>query len=371
MKRIHYICNFDNQDSGYSLNTQASTNSKASYILHSLVEVGFNVAIHSTAIGNTCVKNKVKFYDNYSVEYFSSIGRNSIIHKILSNLLICTQLIHVWYSSPKNESFLLYHSLLTTKIFNILRKISNRHLIFIEIEEVYSVVYRLSSKKIKSEIKMFSGYDGYILVNENIGNLCNIKNKSIVCHGIYLPSSLEDNIINKEKVYILYAGALNKDMDLAVDVAKLLPNNYHLCILGYGSDEQINDLKRIEQELQKTTCATVKYYGCLFGEDYNSFLKKCNIGLCTRVVDGVESLYAFPSKILAYLSSNLLTISTPLRSIMESKLKSMVYLSNDFSAKSIADTILLLTRENVTLNYSKELFKYHKEFVLQLETFFC
>ena len=369
-KKIHYICNFDNQDSGYSLNTQASTNSKASYILHSLVEAGFNVSIHSTAIGKTSVKNKVLFYDNYSIEYLYSIGRKSIIHKILSNILICVQLVNVWYKNPKNEPFLLYHSLLTTKIFNILRKLSHRHMMFIEIEEVYSVVYCLSSKKIKSEIKMFSKYDGYILVNENIGRLCNINNKSIVCHGIYLPNSLETKFMNGGRTIILYAGALNKDMNLAVDVAKLLPSNYHLFILGYGSEDQIINLKKIEEETQKTDCASVEYCGCLFGEEYNSFLNKCNIGLCTRVVDGDESLYAFPSKILAYLSNNLLTISTPLTSIKNSKLKSMVYFSTDFSAKSIADAIMIDTKKNTTINYSEELMKYHEQFISQLRTFF-
>lgn len=365
MNTIHYICNFDNHDSGYSLNTQASTNSKASYILQSLNEAGFKVYIHSTAIGNKeKVKRKTLFYNNFSIEYLYSISRKSIIHKIISTLLVYIQITRIWFISPKEDTFLIYHSLKITKLFNILKKISHRHNIIIEIEEIYSVVYKLSKKNILSEIRSLSNYDGYILVNESIGKLCGINDNFIVCHGNYCPKTMDDNILNKDKIYIVYAGALNEDMNMAIEVAKLLPQTYHLYILGYGSEEQIRKLKQLNKN---NNYAAVEYMGCLFGEDYYSFLRNCNIGLCTRIVEDEESLYAFPSKILAYLSCNLLTISTPLQSIYKSRIAPMVFFSDDYSANSIANTIKLVVNDNASVNYSKRLIDYHNNFVNEIK----
>lgn len=361
----------DHGDSGCDLVTRVSIRSKSTYILNSLVEAGYFVDVHSTAIakGNGRIKKQKIQYDNYNINYMLSFGRDNLLTKYISLLFIYLQILYLWFSSPREDDFLLYHSVQLTKLFHFLQRFSKRHRLFIEVEEVYSVVYQLNQDAISNELRSLRGFDGYIVVNENLQQLCGLDGKCVVCHGKYSPLQTDDHRIDMENIKVLYAGELNEDMWLAVEVAKLLPLNYHLIILGYGNETAINKLRGV-CEAGKNSHATIEYGGCLAGEEYDRFTRGCDVGLCTRVVDGESSLYAFPSKILAYLSSNIITVSTPLQSILSSKLSSVVQTSSDFTAASIAKTLQNSIEKQSVVNYSMQLQSYHYQFVNELKSLF-
>ena len=54
---------------------------------------------------------------------------------------------------------------------------------------------------------------------------------------------------------------------------------------------------RIEEVNRQMGFKIVSYDGCLSGNEYATFLAKCDIGICTRFLDDSMSNYTFPSKV--------------------------------------------------------------------------
>ncbi len=85
------------------------------------------------------------------------------------------------------------------------------------------------------------------------------------------------------------------------------------------------------------------------GDDYHSFMKGCKIGLNPQIW-GDYMLYAYPSKVLAYLNMGLNVITSPLESLKVSKLNDYLHYIDKESSESLAEKILsinLISREEI------------------------
>lgn len=376
MKKVFYIGCYDNLDNNRNLNTQPSGITKMNYIKQALKDAGFYVSIFSVA---ECKPNKFvlnkrekiqvdKFED---INYIVSIGRKNIILKLISRFLLIVQLsYYLLCKRTKDDIILIYHSLAIAPVIKLIQMVCIRQIYF-EVEEIYQAVYKASRSKVDEEINYLKKGKGFIFVNDIVKEKCGIKGKSAVCYGNYLMQKKSTLLNNKdEKIHIIYAGVIEgegTDVYLTMDVAKYLSSQYHVHILGYGLDTNINKMLSYLRKL-KTEC-TISYDGCLSGSEYLNFLSKCHIGLCTRVLEDEYSDYAFPSKLLVYLSNNLRTICTPVSAIVKSKISSYILFPIDKTPESIAKLILAIDINKVVDN-KRLLQELHNDFIVQLQSLF-
>ena len=68
----------------------------------------------------------------------------------------------------------------------------------------------------------------------------------------------------------------------AAAAAEFLPENYHMHILGFGSDEEVASMRDMVDKLSGNCACSITYDGLLAGEDYIRFLQSCDIGLSTQ-----------------------------------------------------------------------------------------
>lgn len=379
MEKIHYICNYDDYNNNRHLNTQPSAVTKINYIKSVLKEIGLEVVVFSTAecVKNVCCWNKKARFDKDSREtilYQLTFGRTNLLYQVASRLLLWLQLIlYLLFHVKKNEKILVYHSLHISRVIYWVGRIKKLNVYF-EVEEIFHAVYKFSPSKIQKEINGLKGATGYILVNDIMNDKGSFGSSVSVCYGVYKPEG-EDFIRERtdDKIHVVYAGVISSkgsDVYLAVDVARYLPSNYIIHILGYGSDESIEELNRYIEDCNKTNKSKVVYEGCLLGDKYLKFLSGCQIGLCTRVLEDNLSDYTFPSKVMVYMANQLVPICTPISCIIRSKIKDYIGFSADTSPKSIAESII---RADISLRYKYKslLSELNNEFIASLKSLFC
>lgn len=355
MNKIHYICHYHDVSGERNLVTQPSGITKINYIKSSLKIAGFYVSVFSVAEATT---TKRVFYNaitkkidcNEKLTYIHSFGRTNIFLKIFSRLLMQIQLLfYLFFRVRSADKVLVYHSLtLKTpiKIACLLTKIK----LFIEVEELYHAVSKSSEKKIRKEIKYLQNAHGYILVNDLIAEKCGFLNKPIaICYGDYRMTSIKKGSFSDKNIHLVYAGGIDQpdsDVYLALATMPCLPSNYRLHILGYGLSENIILMKQKIDGLNASLGNEfITYHGCLSGNEYFSFLSKCDIGLCTRVLIDKYSDYTFPSKVLVYLGNNLIPICSPISSVSNSQISNYVFFHKDFTPQSVADTVLSIQKK--------------------------
>lgn len=372
--RIIYIGNYDHFDTGHKLLTQPSGCSKMNYILNALVEAGFIVDLYSTAVcdSSSWQKRQTYRYNNFTINYLFSIGHQGLFRKVISFLLIIFQLIFILSFVKNDISILVYHSPRLTKYLLRFRFLYKRNPLYLEIEELYSVVRKEKKKAFDNEIKRLQSAQGYILVNDTIKQLCDLNAQSTVCYGVYTVLSILPHHIQDDSVNIVYAGGLDEDAILAIHTISLLPSKYTLHILGWGKTK--DDIERVKNEIERINKQSgkirVTYEGCLHGKDYEKFLDTNIIGLSSREVEKLDSQYAFPSKILTYLAHNLIVVSTPHIAIQRSKIADLVYFSSDFKPESIADAIEKSMTKMRIVDNKERIIQLHKQFVSDLKQLF-
>ena len=345
MRIIHYICCYN--EIGRRIITQPSGVSKINYIKSVLLKAGYEVNLLSLAEG----ASKPSFFiypslvvqkgENEFHRYISTMCRSNVLLRIISRLWMCAQLLsYLFFKVRQNESILVYHSLAYVLPIKIFRFFSKKEIHF-EVEELFHAAYKDSVVQIEQEKKYLRNASGYLLVNDLIGNLCDFNAPSVVCYGEYTRTSIPKLSFDDDKIHIVYAGVINEDAFMAVEISRYLPNKYVIHILGYGSEDSIIKLKEKVKEIHTDSeSCIVSYDGCKSGEEYILFLAKCRIGICPRILDDSLSDYTFPSKVLAYISNGLLPICSPLSCIKESKIYNHVLLAKQVSPDAFAEAIM-------------------------------
>jgi glycosyltransferase involved in cell wall biosynthesis len=346
-KEIKYIGYYDvesnsNELRGYAL---AATN-KMDYISKVLNRIGYDVLIVSPSRTRNKKHYKgkiIQINDNVTLKLFPTFPWGNKLQKAFSLIIGDAMLfLYLIFNIRKNENIIVYHSL---GLRNTVRyaKLFKGFKVILEVEEIYQDVMPYSMHTRKEEYKSFRAADKYIFSTEMLNAKLNQLGKPYtIINGTYQVEEDRNVKFDDEKIHVIYAGTFDprKGGALAAAAAEFLPENYHVHIIGFGSNEDKNKLLKKIDEISKMTRATVTYDGLLSGEDYIQFLQKCHIGLSTQNPNAEFNDTSFPSKILSYMANGLRVVTVRIKTIESSAIGNKVYYYNEQNPKDIAEAIM-------------------------------
>lgn len=218
-------------------------------------------------------------------------------------------------------------------------------------EEIYADVIGKTIIR-KKEISAAHKASGYIFPTRMLDLEINNRHKPfVIIHGTYqvemdrkcriFDGDLETG--GGKKIHCVYAGTFDPRKGgaaAAVEAAEFLPVDYHIHILGFGSDEEIRNMKDYISQVAKRSTAKVSYDGLLTGEDYIKFIQSCDIGLSTQNPDAAFNATSFPSKILTYLANGLRVVSIRIPVIEQSDIGDKLFYYDEQTPDQIANAIL-------------------------------
>ena len=273
-----------------------------------------------------------------------SIGVRTPVGRVL--IVLYTRLwlfFYLLFHTEKNETIVVYHSLSIIKVIELIKKTKKIHLIS-EIREIYTDFHGTSSGEQKKEWRYIETADGYIFPTNLLNQRCNTKGKPyVIATGIYKPEERIREKRNDGKKHVVYAGTLRKEKggaEAAVAAATALSSDYHVHILGYGSEERVKEIQTSIQHMSKESAATVTYDGLLRGEEFKAFLQSCHIGLSPQDPTGAFNDTSFPSKVLTYLANGLAVLSVRIPAVEQSPVGDYVHYYEIQEPKYIADAIM-------------------------------
>lgn len=363
--KIYYLIHFDNKK---NRNVTPSAITKGKYVASALASCSSEVEIVSLAYPTKDSQDEVYYQvsENVICHLFKGKYSNNRIIRYIDHKLYDKKIRKYLKQNVKKEDIIVvYHSLANMKLVKYIKKNVTDKIVY-EVEEIYGDVINDEKAKIK-ELKAFKNASSYIFSNDYLNSIINTKQLPYVtCYGTYEIPTLYKEAFNDNLIHCLYAGTLaqNKGALNAINVAKYLPNNYLIHILGFGSEKDIADIKNAVNEVNNSYGTTkVIYEGLKLNEEYLKFIQKCQIGLCTQNIDAAFNTTSFPSKILSYMSNGLEVVGVNIAAIKNSKVGQYIQFYNVPDEKEIANAILNINLNNKSNNVDvvKELDKEFKE----------
>lgn len=363
--KIYYLIHFDNKT---NRNVTPSAITKGKYVASALASCSSEVEIVSLAYPTKDSQDEVYYQvsENVICHLFKGKYSNNRIIRYLNHKLYDKKIRkYLKQNVKKDDIIVVYHSLANMKLVKYIKKNITDKIVY-EVEEIYGDVINDEKAKTK-ELKAFKNASSYIFSNDYLNSIINTKQLPYVtCYGTYEIPTLYKESFNDNLIHCLYAGTLaqNKGALNAINVAKYLPNNYLIHILGFGSEKDIADIKNAVNEVNNSYGTTkVIYEGLKLNEEYLKFIQKCQIGLCTQNIDAAFNTTSFPSKILSYMSNGLEVVGVNIAAIKNSKVGQYIQFYNVPDEKEIANEILNINLNNKTNNVDvvKELDKEFKE----------
>lgn len=152
-------------------------------------------------------------------------------------------------------------------------------------------------------------FDSYILFSEKMKDAIRIRDKPyMVVEGIASEIAFESQT-NKRNI-VMYAGGLAADNNIRILIRsiKMLPDLDELWICGSGRDEQfvIDSCKKDKR---------IKFFGRISNSKVLLLERQAKVLVNIRNPDVTLTKYSFPSKILEYLSSGTVVVSSVLEGI--------------------------------------------------------
>ena len=276
-----------------------------------------------------------------SLRYFSNVSGKTRIGRFIARCDSKRKLFLYCKNTIKpSDTVVLYHSTDDYELIELLKNSIHCHVI-LELEEIYADVSEQGNLR-NSEEKTIALADAYILATEALSRQIPAGRPYIVINGTYKSEPPRNVHFNNNKIHCVYAGTFDPTKGgaaAAAAAAAFLPQNYHVHILGFGTVEQIENLKKQIAEVQKTAECTLTYDGLKSGEEYIQFLQKCQIGLCTQIPDAKYTETSFPSKVLVYLANGLRVLSVRIPAVEQSSVGDMLYYYDEQKPEKIAEAI--------------------------------
>ncbi len=346
---MKYIGFYDVRESDENRNYVLAAVNKMDYVINTITLLGYDVEIVS-ASGTRGAKGyagrDVLLEEGKKLKLFRTIGRTNKLTCILSYLITKLEFFfYLFFNIKRNEIVLVYHSLGYVNTIRFLKKIKKFQLI-LEVEEIYADVTGRGRDR-KKEWRLFEVADAYVFPTELLDEKINHTNKpSIVIYGTYQVEEQRTNLeikdFEKEKKHILYAGTFDPrkgGVQAAIAVAKCLSPEYHVHILGFGTEEETKNVINLINEHSENDSATLTYDGLLSGEEYIRFVQNCHVGLSTQSPKGAFNETSFPSKVLSYLANGLRVVSIRIRVLECCALNELLHYYDENTPESIAEAI--------------------------------
>lgn len=377
MKNVLYVGFYSvlNEEYG-SRNYSLAAAKKMDFVTSAVVKAGYSVEIVSPAY-----INDVKFYfkKTQKIQLDANVkltltpswgGKNKLLRVgrvLLSNLwLFCYLLRH----ASKGDPVLVYHNYGLAIPVLLAKKIKRFNLI-LEIEEQYSMVWKLSRyNKWKEDMLLKQARRDSLVVSELLAEKLGIEDP-IVSYGNYnaykgvIPKKNTDS-----KIRLIYTGSIDSVKNsayMAMEVMPFLPDNYEVKLSGpiaKGENEKFySALERINEKCGRKAC---EYMGVLDDEEYKNLLLSADIALNLQK-EGDFGDFLFPSKILTYLSYNIPVVTTKGGSIVKSSVADILDFADDFSAERIAECVMNVNLFDKT-DRRQKLDELSREFIRKIET---
>ena len=352
MSRIKYIASFDIEANKAEnrVNMLSSAN-KINYIITVLNELGYGVDVISMShtLNHKCYSGKTINWGANTIKLFPTTWRGNVFCKIL-NLIVMNSSIFIYLliHLKKHDTVIMYHSYGYMWI-NILFMLKGVHLIE-ECEEVYGDIF---GKKWMSflEHKLLTKAYSYIYPTELLNSIVNTNNKPyLVVHGSYKDVGAqffsdckpETVVFDPNLYHVAYTGILDPKkgcMDV-VKAAEFLDGSYYIHILGFGSQEEIDMIEQLINELSKKSKCKVTFDGLRKGIEYTNYLKHLDLGLCTLDTEEAFTLTQFPSKIISYMAAGVPVLCSEAKAIKTCDVSSAITFYEGNSPKAIAEGIM-------------------------------
>lgn len=242
----------------------------------------------------------------------------------------------------EGDTLLVYHSLAYVGALRRLRR-RKRFTLVLQVCEIYADVLE-DGKKRKRELEWIDEADAYIFSTGQLEQILNKRKKPFaVCLGTY---RTEERLVGREGggnvIHVLYAGTFDPrkgGAQAAAAAAAFLPSDYHVHVIGFGSDLEVERMKRQIEDLAKSSPCAVSYDGCLSGKEYLKFIQRCDIGLSTQNPDAAFNATSFPSKVLSYMSNGLHVVSVRIPAIEDSPVGDLITYYDRQTPEEIAEAI--------------------------------
>lgn len=347
MKKIYYLGYYDIQEnSKENRNIVLSATNKMDYIIGVLERLGVNVNVisASTTKNYKLYTGKVlRLSDSSSLRLFITFSSKIKMLKFCGRIItIYSMFRYLFKTLEKEDTLIVYHSLGYVRIIKYLKLIIGFNLI-LEVEEIYSDVNG-KQKDRKKEEKLFSIADSYLFSTKLLDKKINIFHKpSVVVLGSYNIDKHNNSKLFDNKIHVVYAGTFDPrkgGVVAAASAAKFLNSNYHIHILGFGSEKEVFNIKKLIKELSKDCTCIITYDGLKAGEEYIRFIQSCSIGLSTQNPHAEFNLTSFPSKILSYMSNGLRVLTIRIPAIEDSEIGNYMYYYENQVPEEIAKRIM-------------------------------
>lgn len=372
MEKIIYIGYYNSLKNNQKRNIVLAATNKMNYIIETL-DKKFQVTVLSVSesrSNRSYPLTEEKLFNNSQLILLSTKKFGNVIQRVIQRILIRISLIkYILKNTDENTKVIVYHSLGYLETIKFLKKIKKFNLI-LEVEEIYADV--IGNKKIREkEIEFFKNADSFIFPTELLDKEINKKNKPyVIIHGTYKVEEQKSSKFRDKdgKIHIVYAGTFDPRKGggvAAAAAAEFLNENYHIHILGFGSQEETNNIKKIILEISKKTKCTITYDGLKSGDEYIRFIQSCDIGLSTQNPNADFNGTSFPSKILSYMSNGLRVVSIDIPAIKSSDIGDYMYYYKKQTPEEIAKAI---QKVDINDNYDsrKIIYNLDKKFAEEL-----
>ena len=325
-------------------------NLKMHYVVEQLKESGFNPAIVSLASRRS---DSLGFYpkersesQGCNLSYLGSISGKGYFWARLNMIYKKLQFVWMMMSVVKRkDTVILYHSTEYTKLMAQLKRFITRKVI-IEVEEIYGYSAVADKPWVNEEIANIKKMDLHICVNEGIPQDLGLKEGNfVVSYGVGIIPKRRINRFDDGKTHVVYAGTIEmkkRGALTAIDAGQLLPENYVLHILGFGSNENIKLLQeKIEEINNDLGRIQIEYNGFKSGQDLDDFLFKCHIGLSSNVMRPNFANNSFPSKVITYMCHDLSVVLGYAKAFFDVPMSKGWVFYHEYTPEKIAEAITM------------------------------
>lgn len=346
MRKIYYLGYYDTlENKAEKRNVVLAATNKMTYIIEALEKCDCAVEVISTAHTSNCKSYRAKTLRigaNSTLRLFKSTRWGNKIQRIICVLYLRHQYKkYILNNLTSKDTLIVYHSVDYADFIVKAKKKIGFHLIM-EVEEIYADVNGNKKDRTK-EYNVFGAADAYIFPTELLNQKLNTQSKpyAITC-GTYKAEPHKRIKFNDGKIHIVYAGTFDPRKGgalAAVGAAEFLNSDYRLHILGFGSQDDKQNLLNEIKRVSKVSSCMLSYDGLLSGEDYICFIQRCDIGLSTQNPSGVYNDTSFPSKILSYMANGLRVVSVKIPAVETSSIGEYMYYYEEQTPKEIAKAI--------------------------------
>lgn len=273
---------------------------------------------------------------------FFEIIRWAILNRNEPNKVILNYSVYPPYSSTTQflgKVFGITTSSIITDLPEYLYKMGKSHGIRKWMNEYYS----------KKMVKYQGKYDKYIFLTEHMAKRMNLENKPSILMEGFADEHLFDGIVDQEKNIrktVMYAGRLTEDFNIRalVDGFMMTQGDYELWL--FGSGDMVDYINKCSQKDSRIT-----YFGKVARKVLLEHMKKAHLLISVKSPKEDHANYAFPSKILEYMTSGSAVASTRVGGIPQEYFDYIYPIEGD-SAESIKRFLkTVLNFEEKTLEY--------------------